>query len=63
MTDSYRVFSTCDMGDALNLLRSRRATNSKSIPVREAPPKVLILEKAPLRHRRSDDYAPRLDRR
>jgi glyoxylate reductase len=44
MTTTFRVFSTCDMGEALNLLRSR-GYQLEVYPGPEAPPKALILEK------------------
>ena len=44
MTSTLRVFSTCDMGDALDLLR-QRGYQLEVYPGPEAPPKALILEK------------------
>ena len=44
MTKTFRVFSTCDMGPALNLLRDR-GYQLEVYPGPEAPPKALILEK------------------
>src|SRR5258708_35961714 len=44
MTNSFRVFSTCDMGEALDLLRIR-GYQLEVYPGPEAPPKALILEK------------------
>lgn len=44
MTKTFRVFSTCDMGESLNLLRSR-GYQLEVYPGPEAPPKALILEK------------------
>src|SRR5271168_2115627 len=44
MTNPFRIFSTCDMGEALNLLRAR-GYQIEVYPGPEAPPKALILEK------------------
>jgi len=44
MTNAFRIFSTCDMGEALNLLRAR-GYQLEVYPGPEAPPKALILEK------------------
>jgi len=44
MTNPLRVFSTCDMGEALNLLRVR-GYHLEVFPGPEAPPKALVLEK------------------
>jgi glyoxylate reductase len=44
MTKKFRVFATCDIGDALNLLRSR-GYELEVHGEQEAPPKSLILEK------------------
>ena len=44
MTNSFRVFSTCDMGEALDLLRIR-GYQLEVYPGPEAPPKAVILEK------------------
>src|SRR5882762_6432843 len=44
MTNAFRIFSTCDMGEALNLLRIR-GYQLEVYPGPEAPPKALILEK------------------
>src|SRR5580700_6406494 len=44
MTNKFRVFATCDIGEALNLL-SHRGYEIKVYPKPEAPPKSLILEK------------------
>ena len=44
MKKSFRVFSTCDMGDALDLLRTR-GYELEVYPGPEGPPKALILEK------------------
>jgi len=44
MTKKFRVFATCDIGDALNLLRSR-GFELEVYGKPEAPPKSLILEK------------------
>jgi glyoxylate reductase len=44
MTKHFRVFSTCDMGESLNLLRAR-GYEVEVHPGPEAPPKSLILEK------------------
>ena len=44
MTKSFRVFATCDLGDALNLLRNK-GYELEVYPHPEAPPKSLIIEK------------------
>jgi glyoxylate reductase len=44
MTNTYRIYSTCDMGPALNLLRTR-GYDLEVYSGPEAPPKALILEK------------------
>jgi glyoxylate reductase len=44
MTPPFRVFATCDMGDALALLRER-GYELEVYPGPEAPPKALVLEK------------------
>ena len=44
MTKRFRVFATCDIGDALNILRER-GYNLEVYPKPEAPSKGLILEK------------------
>jgi glyoxylate reductase len=44
MTEKFRVFATCDIGESLNLLR-RRGYEVEVYPKPEAPPKSLILEK------------------
>jgi glyoxylate reductase len=44
MTQRIRVFATCDIGDALNLLR-QKGYDVEVYPQPEAPPKQLILEK------------------
>lgn len=44
MKNSFRIFATCDMGDSINLLRSR-GYDVEVYPKPEAPPKSLILEK------------------
>src|SRR5258706_3849452 len=44
MTKKFRIFSTCDMGESLNLLRTR-GYELEVYPGPEAPPKALILEK------------------
>jgi glyoxylate reductase len=44
MSHRLRVFSTCDIGDALNLLRNR-GYEVEVYPNPEAPPKSLIIEK------------------
>ncbi len=44
MSHRLRVFATCDIGDALNLLRSR-GYKVEVYPNPEAPPKKLIVEK------------------
>ena len=41
---TFRIFATCDMGDSINLLRSR-GYDVEVYPQPEAPPKSLILEK------------------
>jgi glyoxylate reductase len=45
MSKKFRVFSTSDIGDALNVLRER-GYDVEVYPKPEAPPKKLILEKA-----------------
>lgn len=45
MTNKFRVFATCDIGEALNLL-SHRGYEIEVYPQPEAPTKRLILEKA-----------------
>ena len=44
MTNKIRVFATCDIGDALNILRNR-GYDLEVYPDPEAPPKKLIVEK------------------
>ena len=44
MPISFRVFATCDIGEALNLLR-RKGYKVEVYPAPEAPPKSLIVEK------------------
>ena len=44
MSKKFRVFATCDIGEALDLLR-KRGYEVEVYPAPEAPPKSLILEK------------------
>jgi glyoxylate reductase len=44
MTDNFRVFATCDIGPALNILRER-GYQLEVYPDPKAPPKSLVLEK------------------
>src|SRR6266852_4316595 len=44
MTKEYRVFATCDIGDAIDLLRSR-GYEVEVYPQPQAPPKSLIIDK------------------
>src|SRR5271157_4896776 len=44
MTKKSRVFATCDIGEALDLLR-RRGYEVEVYPQPEAPPKSLIIDK------------------
>src|SRR5260370_10951627 len=44
MTKEYRVFATCDIGEAIALLRSR-GYEVEVYPQPQAPPKSLILDK------------------
>ena len=44
MTPKFRIFATCDIGESLNLLRSR-GYEVEVYPRPEAPPKNLIVEK------------------
>lgn len=44
MTSKFRVFATCDIGESLNLLRSR-GYDLEVFPGPEAPPKSLVLER------------------
>lgn len=44
MTEKFRVFATCDIGESLNLLR-QRGYDVEVYPNPEAPPKSLVLEK------------------
>ena len=44
MSDRIRVFATCDIGDALNILRNK-GYDVEVYPQPEAPPKNLIIEK------------------
>jgi glyoxylate reductase len=44
MTQRFRVFSTCDIGDALNILRAQ-GYDLEVYPQPQAPPKSLIVEK------------------
>src|SRR5580704_8242536 len=44
MTMKHRVFATCDIGEAIDLLR-KRGYEVEVYPHPEAPPKSLILEK------------------
>ena len=47
MSKPFRVFATCDIGDALNLLRNK-GYEIEVYPKPEAPPKSLIIEKVKL---------------
>jgi len=44
MTNNFRVFATCNIGDALNILRTR-GYQLEVYPEPTAPPKALVLEK------------------
>src|ERR1700691_3213442 len=44
MTKTFRVFATCDIGEAINLLR-QRGYEVEGYPDPQAPPKSLIIEK------------------
>ena len=44
MPKRFRVFATCDIGEALNVLRER-GYEVEVYPDPEAPPKKLIIEK------------------
>src|SRR6185437_4094051 len=44
MANKFRVFATCDIGDAIDLLR-QRGYEVEIYPKPEAPPKSLIVEK------------------
>src|ERR1700732_4673621 len=44
MTKTFRVFATCGVGDAIDLLR-QRGYEVEIYPKPEAPPKSLIIEK------------------
>ena len=44
MPNKFRVFATCDIGDAIDLLR-QRGYEVEVYPKPEAPPKSLIVEK------------------
>ena len=44
MDKKFRVFATCDIGEAIELLR-KRGYEVEVYPQPEAPPKSLILEK------------------
>src|ERR1700686_2917559 len=44
MNHKFRVFATCDIGEAIDLLR-KRGYDVEVYPLPEAPPKSLILEK------------------
>ena len=44
MTDKFRVFATCDIGEALDLLR-KRGYQAEAYPDPTAPPKSLIIDK------------------
>src|SRR4030081_4087991 len=44
MAKTFRVFATCDIGDAIDLLR-QRGYEIEIYPKPEAPPKSLIIEK------------------
>ena len=44
MTKKFRVFATCDIGEAIELLRNR-GYEVEVYPKPEAPPKSLIVEK------------------
>src|SRR6202158_3214524 len=44
MAKTFRVFATCDIGDAIDLLR-QRGYEVEIYPQPEAPPKKLIVEK------------------
>ena len=45
MASHFRIFATCDIGDALNILRNKEY-ELEVYPRPEAPPKSLIIEKA-----------------
>src|SRR6266852_1109684 len=45
MTETFRVFATCDIGESIDLLR-QRGYDVEVYPKPEAPPKSLIIEKA-----------------
>ena len=51
----FRVFATCDIGEALGRLRER-GYEVEVYAHPEAPPKSLILAKVPLRDRRPDHH-------
>ena len=44
MSQQFRVFATCDIGDALNILR-QKGYGLEVYPHPQAPPKSLIIEK------------------
>jgi len=44
LTNQFRIFATCDIGEALDLLR-RRGYQVEVYPDPKAPPKSLIIEK------------------
>ena len=44
MAKTFRVFATCDIGDAMDLLR-QRGYEVEIYPKPEAPPKGLVIEK------------------
>ena len=44
MTKKFRVFATCDIGEAIDMLR-KRGYEVELYPQPEAPPKSLIIEK------------------
>ena len=58
MTKKFRVFATCDIGEAIELLRAR-GYEVEVYPQPEAPPKSLILEKVKSGDRRADHHAAR----
>jgi hypothetical protein len=44
MTNNFRVFATCDIGEALHILR-KRGYQLEVYPDPKAPPKSLVLDK------------------
>ncbi len=60
MDKKFRVFATCDIGEAIDVLR-KRGYEVEVYPHPEAPPKGLILDKVKNGDRWPDYHAARPD--